>query len=81
MQLPIDPDPIPPNGSTPHPLPVSPLRWMGNDAPPFPRRGQRHDQEGSASWSRSQDNPLGERGQGVNLPITPPVPTRVFFGP
>jgi hypothetical protein len=52
MQLPIDPNPIPPNGSTPHPFPVAPLRWMGHGAPPFPRCGQGHDQEGSASWSR-----------------------------
>jgi hypothetical protein len=30
---------------------------------------------------RSQGNPGGERGPGVNLPVTPPVPARVFIGP
>jgi hypothetical protein len=80
MQLPIDTDPTPLNGSTPHPVPAAPPRWMGNGAPPFPRHAQGPDQEGSGSWPRSQGNPRGKRGPGVNLPVTPPVPTRVFFG-
>jgi hypothetical protein len=29
LPLPIDPEPVPGNGRTPHPLPASPLRWMG----------------------------------------------------
>jgi hypothetical protein len=65
----------------PTPLPTSPPRWMGNGAPPFPRRGQGLDQEGFGSWPRSQGRSRGERGPVINLPVTLPVPARVFFGP
>jgi hypothetical protein len=30
LPLPIDPKSIPDNGRSPHPLPVAPLRWLGN---------------------------------------------------
>jgi hypothetical protein len=43
MQLPIDTDPLPPNGSTPHPLSLAPHHWMGNGMPPFPRHDHGHD--------------------------------------
>jgi hypothetical protein len=51
IQPPIDTDPLPPNGRTPHPPPSPPLRWLG-DGEPSPRCGHGHVQEGSDSCTR-----------------------------
>jgi hypothetical protein len=59
MQLPIDTDPVPANGHTPHPMPEPALRWLEDGSPPLPRSGRGFDQQGTGSCLR------GRAGNGV----------------
>jgi hypothetical protein len=49
LQQPIDIDPLPPHGRSPHPMPSPPLCWLGLGTSHPPHRDRGNEQEGSSS--------------------------------
>jgi hypothetical protein len=60
--LPIDTDPLPTDGRTPHHLPPAPLHWLGDGSSHQPRCNRGHDQEGSGLCVHTQAVPLAHDG-------------------
>jgi hypothetical protein len=76
--LPIDTDPLLPDGHTPHPLPPAPLHWLGDGSSHQPWHNRGHDQEGSGSCVRTQAIPLAHDGPILRSNVVAPALTHAL---
>jgi hypothetical protein len=83
MQQPINTDPLPPRGHTPHPMPSPPLCWLGLGTPPLPRRDWANGQQGSGSCVRDHAyhmvREVQRSHQAVHVPVNPVVLGPMIF--
>jgi hypothetical protein len=81
---PVEPEPAPVNGRTPHPLPATPLRWMGAGSSVSARQGRGIGFERVASSGRHhQEGPrfMGVQAGASNVPTPAQALSVIQAGP